>query len=163
MHRPELLVLDEPPSGLDPLVQEEVARLLEDAVHDGRTVFFSSHVLPEVERLSQAVAIIREGKIVAVEDVARLKARSVHVIEVTFAVEPPARLFALPGVRELRRDGNTIHLQARDGIDGVIKAIARYPVLDLRTEQASLEDTFLAYYSEQGHAEEAGGEAVASL
>ncbi len=73
MHRPELLILDEPTSGLDPLVQEEVARILEDAVQDGRTVFFSSHVLPEVERLSQSVAIIREGRIVAVEDVARLK------------------------------------------------------------------------------------------
>jgi ABC-2 type transport system ATP-binding protein len=163
MHRPELLVLDEPTSGLDPLVQEEVARLLEDAVSDGRTVFFSSHVLPEVERLSQAVAIIREGKIVALEDIAALKGRSVHVLEVTFAVEPPARLFALPGVRELRRDGNTVHLQARDGIDAVIKAIARYPVLDLRTEQASLEDTFLAYYSDQHSPAEQEGAAVASL
>ncbi len=155
MHRPDVLVLDEPTSGLDPLVQEEVARLLEDAVRDGRTVFFSSHVLPEVERLSQSVAIIREGKIVAVEDIARLKARSVHVVEVTFAHEPPAQLFALPGVRELRRDGNMVHLQARDGIDAVIKAIARYPVVDLRTEQPSLEDVFLAYYSDHSNA---GGE-----
>ena len=163
MHRPELLVLDEPTSGLDPLVQEEVARLLEDAVRDGRTVFFSSHVLPEVERLSQSVAIIREGRIVAVEDIARLKGRSVHVVEVTFAVEPPAHLFALPGVREIRRDGNMVHLQARDGIDAVIKAIARYPVLDLRTEQASLEDIFLAYYSDQGRPEELEGGAVASI
>jgi len=86
-----------------------------------------------------------------------------HVIEVTFAVEPPATLFALPGVRELRRDGATVHLQARDGIDAVIKAIARYPVLDLRTEQASLEDIFLAYYSEGGHPEELEEGVVASL
>ncbi len=147
MHRPELLILDEPTSGLDPLVQEEVAHLLEEAVRDGRTVFFSSHVLPEVERLSQAVAIIREGQIVAVEDIARLKSRSVHVIEVTFAQEPPAHLFSLPGVTELRRDGATVHLQARDGIDAVIKVIARYPVIDLRTEQPSLEDVFLAFYA----------------
>ncbi|MEK7693326.1 MAG: ABC transporter ATP-binding protein [Chloroflexota bacterium] len=147
MHRPELLVLDEPTSGLDPLVQEEIARILEDAVRDGRTVFFSSHVLPEVERLSQSVAIIRDGRIVALEDVARLKARSVHVVEVTFAAPPPQDLFALPGVRELRRDGNMVHLQARDGIDAVIKAIARCQVVDLRTEQPSLEDIFLAYYS----------------
>lgn len=150
MHRPELLILDEPTSGLDPLVQEEVARILEDGVRDGQTVFFSSHVLPEVERLSQSVAIIREGRIVALEDVARLKARSVHVIEVTFAAPPPPDLFALPGVRELRRDGNMVHLQARDGIDAVIKAIARYEVIELRTEQPSLEDVFLAYYSANG-------------
>ncbi len=148
MHRPELLILDEPTSGLDPLVQEEVARILEDAVADGRTVFFSSHVLPEVERLSASVAIIREGRIVATEDVARLKARSVHVIEVTFAAPPPAGLFALPGVRELRRDGNVVHVQAHDGIDAVIKAIAQFDVVDLRTQQPNLEDVFLAYYSD---------------
>jgi ABC-2 type transport system ATP-binding protein len=152
MHRPELLILDEPTSGLDPLMQEEVARLLEEAVRDGRTVFFSSHVLSEVERLSHAVAIIREGAIAAVEDIARLKGRSVHVLEVTFAQEPPADLFRLAGVRELRRDGNRVHLQAQDGIDAVIKAIARYPVLDLRTEQPSLEDVFLAFYTDPGRA-----------
>jgi ABC-2 type transport system ATP-binding protein len=147
VHRPEVLILDEPTSGLDPLVQLEVERLLEEAVADGRTVFFSSHVLSEVERLSHAVAIIRSGLIVAVEDIARLKGRSVHILEVTFAEPPPADLFALPGVRELRRDGNTVHVQSRDSLDAVIKAIGRHQVVDLRTEQPSLEDIFLAYYS----------------
>lgn len=148
MHRPELLILDEPTSGLDPLVQNEVAALLEESVRDGRTVFFSSHVLPEVERLSHSVAIIRKGTIVAVEDVARLKSRSVHVIEVTFAQAPPSDAFAsLPGVTELQRDGSTVHLQAREGIDALLKAIARYRVLDLRTEQPSLEGAFLEYYT----------------
>ncbi len=148
MHRPDLLILDEPTSGLDPLVQQEVARLLEEAVGEGRTVFFSSHVLPEVERLSHAVAIIREGKIVAIEDIARLKSRAVHVLEVTFAEPPPADLFALPGVRELRRDGTTVRIQALDGLDAAIKAIAAHCVVDLRTEQPSLEDFFLAHYSD---------------
>ena len=165
MHRPELLILDEPTSGLDPLVQEEVARILEDAVADGRTVFFSSHVLPEVERLSETVAIIREGRIVAIEDVARLKARSVHVIEVTFAAAPPASLFALPGVEELRRDGNVVHVQAQGGIDAAIKAIAQCEVIDLRTQQQNLEDVFLAYYSNHavsaaGHGESEGRHAA---
>ena len=146
MHRPELLILDEPTSGLDPLVQEEVMRILRETVQDGRTVFFSSHVLSEVERLSEAVAILRKGKIVAVEDIARLRGRSLHVIEVTFASPPPAGLFDIAGAREIRRDGNTVHLQARDGIDGVIKAMAREHVVDLRTEQPSLEDIFLRYY-----------------
>jgi ABC-2 type transport system ATP-binding protein len=147
MHRPEVLILDEPTSGLDPLVQLQVAQLLEEAVAEGRSVFFSSHVLSEVERLSHAVAIIRSGLIVAVEDIARLKGRSVHILEVTFAEPPPADLFALPGVRELRRDGNTVHVQSRDSLDAVIKAIGRHQVVDLRTEQPSLEDIFLAYYS----------------
>ncbi len=154
MHRPDVLILDEPTSGLDPLVQQEVARLLEEAVAGGRTVFFSSHVLPEVERLSHAVAIIREGRIVAVEDIAKLKSRAVHVMEVTFAELPPLDLFALPGVRELHRDGTTVHIQALDGIDAAIKAIAAYKVVDLRTEQPSLEDFFLAHYSAPAEEEE---------
>jgi len=154
IHRPELLVLDEPTSGLDPLVQQEVARLLEEAAREGRTTFFSSHVLPEVERLSHAVAIIRDGLIVAVEDIARLKARSVHVLEITFAEPPPPHLFRLPGVREARRDGNTVHVWARDSLDAVIKAIAQHRVVDLRTEQPSLEDVFLAYYARDDAAEE---------
>ena len=148
MHRPELLILDEPTSGLDPLVQNEVAALLEACARDGRTVFFSSHVLPEVERLSHSVAIIRKGQIVAIEDIARLKARSAHVVEVTFAQPPPPDAFAsLAGVTELRRDGPVVRLQARDGIDALLKAIARNRVLDLRTEQPSLEDAFLEYYA----------------
>jgi ABC-2 type transport system ATP-binding protein len=156
MHQPELLILDEPTSGLDPLVQQQVAELLEEAVADGRSVFFSSHVLSEVERLSHAVAIIRSGSIVAVEDIARLKGRSVHILEVTFAAAPPADLFALPGVRELRRDGNTVHVQSRDSLDAVIKAIGRQQVIDLRTEQPSLEEIFLAYYSNTEAEEKAG-------
>lgn len=159
MHRPELLVLDEPTSGLDPLIQLEVAQLLEEAVADGRSVFFSSHVLSEVERLSHTVAIIRSGSLVAVEDIARLKGRSVHILEVTFAEPPPADLFALPGVRELRRDGNTVHVQSRDSLDAVIKAIGRHQVVDLRTEQPSLEEIFLAYYSGT-ESEENGDEEV---
>jgi ABC-2 type transport system ATP-binding protein len=149
LHRPELLVLDEPTSGLDPLVQDEVVRILEEAAAQGGTVFFSSHVLPEVEKISQSVAIIRAGQIVAVEEVAKLKARSVHMIEVTFAAPPPPGLFVLPGVRELRRDGVTVHLQAHDGLDALLKAIATQRVVDLRTQQPSLEDIFLAYYTDE--------------
>ena len=96
------------------------------------------------------MAIIRAGKIVAVEEVAKLKSRSVHVIEVTFAAPPPAGLFALPGVRETRRDGATVHLQAQDGVDALLKAIATQRVVDLRTQQPSLEDVFLAYYTDAG-------------
>ena len=148
MHRPDLLILDEPTSGLDPLVQQQVGHLLDEVVHDGRTVFFSSHVLSEVERLSHAVAIIRAGEIVAVEDVGAMKSRAVHVVEVTFAEEPPLHAFsALPGVTELQRQGPLVRLQSHDGIDALVKRIAQYSVVDLRTEQPSLEDAFLAFYS----------------
>jgi len=146
MHQPDVLVLDEPTSGLDPLAQETVEELLQAAAAAGRTVFFSSHILSEVERICHRVGIIRDGKIVAVEAIADLKGRSLHIVEVSFGEPVPADAFALPGVRELRRDGNLVHLEVRDNLDGALKAIARFRVVDLRTEQPSLEQIFLAYY-----------------
>jgi ABC-2 type transport system ATP-binding protein len=148
MHQPQVLVLDEPTSGLDPLVQEEVEKILSELASAGHTVFFSSHVLSEVERMCQRVAILRKGRLVAVEDVANLKGRSLHILEVTFRVHVPEGAFDLPGVTELRRDGDMVHLQVRSNLDDAVKAIARYPVADLRTEQPSLEEVFLAYYQE---------------
>jgi ABC-2 type transport system ATP-binding protein len=153
MHRPDILVLDEPTSGLDPLVQDEVAHLLFEFAAEGRTVFFSSHVMSEVERMCHRAAFLREGRLVAVEDVAAIKGRSLHIVEVTFAEPLPADAFRLAGIREVQRDGNTLHLEVQYGLDAVIKVISRYRVVDLRTEQPSLDQVFRAYY----HAE--GGEA----
>jgi ABC-2 type transport system ATP-binding protein len=149
MHQPQVLVLDEPTSGLDPLVQEEVETLLRERVRDGGTVFFSSHVLSEVEDLCDTVGFIRRGRLVAVEEVSGLKGRSLHILEVTFASPPPEGAFDLPGVREVDRRGSLVHLEVRDAIDSALKAVARFPVVDLRTEQPSLEQVFLAYYHEQ--------------
>ena len=155
MHRPDVLILDEPTAGLDPLVQHELWDMLGEIASEGRTVFFSSHVLSNVERICQRVGIIRAGRLVAVEDVARLKKRSLHTIEVTFAEPVPEDAFAVvPGVDIVRHQNNTLRLQVRDRLDDVIKTIARYPVLDLRTEQASLEDIFLAYYTDEAKDEE---------
>ncbi len=148
MHRPEVLVLDEPTSGLDPIIQEEVSGLLSQLASAGATVFFSSHVLSEVERMCHRVGIIRQGRMVAVEEVGVIKGRSLHIIEVTFAEPVPAGAFDLPGVREIRRDGTLIHLEVRDQIDAALKAIARYRVKDLRTEQPSLDQVFLAFYQD---------------
>ncbi|HEY7466683.1 MAG TPA: ABC transporter ATP-binding protein [Dehalococcoidia bacterium] len=149
MHRPRVLILDEPTSGLDPLIQEEVARLLLEHAAAGRTVFLSSHILPEVERMCHRVGFIRNGRIVAVEDVGELKGRALHLVEVTFAADVPPDEFDLPGIRVVRHDGSVVHFEVRSNLDGLLKAIARHKVEDLRTEQASLEDIFLAYYSEQ--------------
>jgi len=147
--RPQVLVLDEPTSGLDPLVQEEVERVLWELAGAGHTIFFSSHVLSEVERMCQRVVIIRNGRVVAQEDVAGLRGRSLHILEVTFSHPVPGDAFRLPGVQELRRDGNVVHLQVRSNLDAAVKAIACYPVVDLRTEQPSLEEVFLAFYRDE--------------
>jgi len=146
MHRPRLLVLDEPTSGLDPLVQEEVAGLIAEHAAAGNTVFFSSHVLSEVERMCHRVGFIRQGRLVAVEEVAELKGRSLHLLEVTFAAPVPEETFAIEGVRVVSGEGTRLRLEVLANLDAVLKAIARYRVVDLRTEQPSLDEIFLAFY-----------------
>ena len=146
MARPPVLILDEPTSGLDPLAQQTVWELLREAAAQGTTVFFSSHVMSEVEHTCARVAILRAGRLVAVEPIAELLGKSMHRLEVTFAAPPPPGAFALPDVTELRREQATVWLTAAGHLDMLVKAIGRYPVVDLRTEQPSLEEILLTYY-----------------
>ncbi len=146
LHEPELIILDEPTSGLDPLVQEQVEALLFESAAQGRTVFFSSHILSEVEHLCHRVAFLRQGKLIALEDVAEIKGRSLHIVEVTFDKPVPKDAFCIEGIQEVQRDGETVHLEVRSNLDAALKAIARYHVVDMRTEQPSLEQVFRAYY-----------------
>jgi ABC-2 type transport system ATP-binding protein len=151
MHRPELLVLDEPTQGLDPLVQMEFHRLIEEVRAEGRTVFLSSHVMPEVERLCDRVAIIREGRLVAVEDVGNLKARAVRSISIHFEGPVPASAFeALPSVREVVAQGDVLHVTVAGPVDAVVKEAARHEVVNLESHEPSLEDIFLTFYEEGG-------------
>ncbi|MBF6601001.1 MAG: ABC transporter ATP-binding protein [Dehalococcoidia bacterium] len=147
MHRPDVLVLDEPTSGLDPLMQEEVAHLLAESASAGATVFFSSHALQEVERTCSAVAMIRAGRIVAVEEVAALKARAVRTLEVTFASPPPDRLFEGIAADVIERDGVRVRMRVSGAMDAALKAIASVAVVDLRTQEPSLEEIFVGYYA----------------
>lgn len=147
--RPPLLVLDEPTSGLDPLMQHTVWGLLRDAAAEGRTVFFSSHVMGEVEQVCRRVAILRAGKLVAVDPVAELKGRGLRRVEVSFAGATPTEAdHAIPGVEELRRNGQTVEYAVTGEVDPLIKALAPYHVIDLRTEQPSLDEVLMAYYRE---------------
>ena len=147
MHRPELLILDEPTSGLDPLVQQAFYELLEAARQEGRTAFVSSHVLPEVQRIADRVAIVSEGRLQLVETVERLRARAFTRVEATFAVPPPRDVFRdLPGVRELDRHGLVVLFALEGSIDPLVKALARFEVLALDVHEADLEDVFLDLY-----------------
>ncbi len=147
MHRPELLVLDEPTQGLDPLVQQEFHRMIGEVRREARTVFLSSHVMPEVERLCDRVGIIREGRLVTVEDIGDLKMRAVREIELRFAQPAPADAFdALPGVQELSVQGEVVRLHVKGSVDAVIKAAARYEVVDISSHEPSLEEIFLRFY-----------------
>lgn len=152
MHRPELLLLDEPTSGLDPLMQQEVYRLLREARDDGATVFFSSHVISEVEALSERVAIIRRGRIVEEAAPGRLVDMSLRRYRVRFR-EPvdSAPLTAIEGVVPVGPVyGMEITLQVDGEVDRLIKALASLPVSDLQSEHLSLEEVFLAYYRDDG-------------
>ncbi|MCC7364672.1 MAG: ABC transporter ATP-binding protein [Dehalococcoidia bacterium] len=149
LHRPRVLLLDEPTSGLDPLVQRVAWDLLRDEVRRGTTVFFSSHVLSEVEQVCERVAVLREGRLVAVEEIARMKARAVRHVEVTFAgAAPEPGAIAAPNARELRREPRTIEFEVSGDFDAFLKALAHHTVADLRTEQPSLDEILLRYYEE---------------
>ncbi len=151
-HRPDLIILDEPTLGLDPLIQQEFYNLVDKVKGEGRTVFLSSHILPEVERVCDRVGIIREGNLVAVEEVAELKRRRLRQMELTFSWEVPASAFDLPGVREVMQMGKTLRFLVEETpgiLDSVIKRAAQFPIVDLGYEQAKLEDIFLTYYREE--------------
>jgi ABC-2 type transport system ATP-binding protein len=150
-HHPELLVLDEPTSGLDPLMQQAVYALLRERLADGATVFFSSHVLAEVQELAARVAAVRDGRLVLVETVERLRERALERVEATFRHAPPAGAFAnVPGVREVERRENTLVLRLTGSADPLVKALAAHEVLALDVREADLEDVFLELYGEPG-------------
>jgi ABC-2 type transport system ATP-binding protein len=153
MHRPELLVVDEPTAGLDPLVQQVFYELVSETTAEGRTVFVSSHVLSEVQRLADRVAVIREGRLELVETVDALRSRAVSRVEATFAVLPPPAAFAhLEGVHELERHGTTVVIALEGSADPLVKALAHYEVVGLDSHEADLEDAFLSLYRGGGRA-----------
>jgi ABC-2 type transport system ATP-binding protein len=147
-HQPELLVLDEPTSGLDPLMQEEFLAIVGEHEARGGTVFLSSHDLDEVERVCDRVAIVREGRLAAVEDVAEMRGRSYHRVAIEFA-DPvdTAELAAIPGVTDLRVDGRRVSFRARGDLDAIVKATARHTVVDMELVEPTLEEMFLTYYA----------------
>jgi ABC-2 type transport system ATP-binding protein len=148
MHRPELLLLDEPTAGLDPLMQQEVYRLLREAQAGGATVFFSSHIISEVEVLANRVAIIRAGVIVEEAQPSQLVNMAIRRIWIRF-LKPvnPAPLGEVEGVMVLSQsNGLRVHLQVEGELDGLIKTLASFPVGDIEIERPSLEEIFLAYY-----------------
>ncbi len=156
-HDPELLILDEPTSGLDPLQQQESLRLVREARTAGRTVFMSSHVLGEVQEVADRAAVLRAGRLVAVEDVDTLRERAVHEVELHFDAPVPAAAFAdLPDVRHVSVDGATVRAVVEGRADALVKAAARFTVLTVRSHEPDLEDAFLAHYA----SEEAGRRAA---
>lgn len=149
MGQPDLLVLDEPTSGLDPLVQQTVHELVKEARDAGRTVFFSSHILPEVQKVCDRVGIIRDGRLIKTERVETLMRQQFKRLHLTLREQPSAETFAIAGVREQRREGATVILEIRQNLEQVMAAAAPLGIVDVETLPVTLEEVFLAYYSHE--------------
>lgn len=149
-HRPELLVLDEPTVGLDPLVQQTFFELLRETVAEGRTAFLSSHILGEVEKTCDRVAIIREGRLVKVDRVEALRDLAHHHVELRFSGPVPAADFdSLPGVSDVVADDHILRMRVTGSMAPIVRAAARHELLDFTSREPSLEDTFLAQYGRE--------------
>lgn len=148
MTRPELLVLDEPSSGLDPMVQLELQALLTEHIAGGGTVLLSSHVLSEVQRMATRIGVLNRGLVVAVEQLEDLRAASLHHVTAQLAQAiPQERLTRIPGVRDVRVEGSSLRCDApQSSLDLLLKEVARHEVLDFECTEAELEETFMAYY-----------------
>jgi len=147
MHDPDLLILDEPIAGLDPLVQQSFHALLAEVSAAGGTIFLSSHTLSEVERVTHRLAILREGRLVVVDSLENLRRVAVQRLEIEFAGPVSTEGFAaLPGVREVTRAGSTLTVAFEGSADAVVKAAAAHEVRSIRSREDDLEEIFLRYY-----------------
>jgi ABC-2 type transport system ATP-binding protein len=152
-HEPDLLVLDEPTSGLDPVSQRLFRTLVREATARGAAVLLSSHVLSEVQRVADRVAIVREGRLVTIEPMHELEAKALRVVEIRFDGPVDAQAFAnLPGVRSVDVEGDLLRASIAGPIDALVKTASRYTVDSISGHEADLEDVFLAYYVEANDA-----------
>lgn len=150
MHRPELYILDEPTAGLDPLMQQEFQELIAEVKADGATVFLSSHILPEVDRIADRVGIVRESRLIAVDSLESFKAQAHQSVTIQFTTPVDASSFALlPSVAsaDTRNNGTVVALTVKGDIDAVVKKAATLDVISISTRADELEEVFLSYYS----------------
>jgi ABC-2 type transport system ATP-binding protein len=151
MNKPDLLVMDEPSSGLDPLVQREFQAMMREVAGEGRSVFLSSHTLSEVQRVADRVGIIRTGHLIALEEVAELRAKSMRRIEFQFGSPVDASLFEhIEGVRDVEALRRRVMLSYEGHIGALLHAVAQHnDIVDITTHEADLEEIFLTYYRDE--------------
>ena len=151
MNRPELLIMDEPSSGLDPLMQREFQTMMSEVAAEGRTVFLSSHTLSEVQRVADRVGIIRHGHLIALEAVASLRSKAIRRVDLFFDADVDESVFVgLPGVREVESRNHHVVLSFDGQMETLLKvATDRYSLIDITTQEADLEEIFLTYYRDE--------------
>ena len=150
-HDPEVAILDEPTEGLDPLMQQAFYGILADLRAEGRTIFFSSHILSEVERVCDRVAIIRHGNLMAVHEVRELLARRRRKVSIQWRGAAPDAA-TIPGLADVVVDGDRLFATLHGDVSEFVRAVASPSLRDLTIEPASLEEAFLEYYAEESAA-----------
>lgn len=151
MHQPQILILDEPTSGLDPLMQEEFYELVKESKQRGASVFTSSHILSEVQKMCDRVGIIREGKLVGERKIAEMAAEAAQTFDITFAGPPPlAKLNKINGVQTTLQEGNSVTLHLHGKLAPLFTELAKHDVTAIDTRQLDLEEVFLRFYHDEG-------------
>ena len=149
-HKPDLLILDEPTAGLDPLVQRTFFEIVREARAEGRTVFLSSHIIDEVDRTCDRVAIIREGRLVQVDSIGAIRRLAFHHVELSFAAPVASGIFtSIDGVSDVEVDGHLVRMRVSGPIGAVLAAAAPHGIVDVVSREPNLEDVFLAQYGAQ--------------
>jgi ABC-2 type transport system ATP-binding protein len=157
LHRPRLLVLDEPTTGLDPLVQARFFDILREENRRGTTVFFSSHTLSEVQKMCGRVAIIKDGRVAAVEDIESLRKKQLRKVRVEFPGPAASETLSVGGLIAPRAEKNVLSFLYSGTIEALVAALAARPLVDLIVEEPSLEEIFMHYYSEGSAPGDSGG------
>lgn len=149
LHEPKLLILDEPTSGLDPLMQQKFFDLLQEENKKGTTILFSSHVLSEVQKLCDRVAIIKEGKIINIEEISRIKENNYKKFKIEMKSKPDKKYFDINGVNNLKINKNVVDFMFKGNINTIIKRISSLEISNILIEEPNLEQIFMHYYSKE--------------
>jgi len=151
MNQPDLLIMDEPSSGLDPLVQREFQTMMRELTAEGRTVFLSSHTLSEVQRVADRVGIIRQGRLAVVESIAELRSKALRRVDLAFDAAVDGSVFEqFPGVRDVVVENHHVSMSFEGQMESLLNlATSRYTLVDITTQEADLEEIFLTYYHDE--------------
>ena len=149
MYRPKVIIMDEPTSGLDPILQNEIYSILDEMENDGTTVFFSSHIISEVERIADRVGIIQQGKLARIETIDDLANKKIRNIEIKIKGRYHLADLKLPGTRKVEKNHEGIIMSYVGDINPLLKKLATYQIADLKISHASLEDIFLEFYGKE--------------
>lgn len=148
-HQPKLIILDEPTGGLDPLMQQRFFDLLAEENRKGTTILFSSHILSEVQKMCNRVAIIKEGKIISLEKISTLRANSYKRIQAELTDQADPKLFSIDGVTNAIAQGNQLSFLYKGDINSILRKLSEVTLLNLLIEEPSLDEIFMHYYGKE--------------